>query len=102
MQSIKKFEQIVFNRDNYNSTEELFETVSKQLNILLNAGYLAVVRYDAADPSLGVVCIDFEHDETADSWGVYNPYWLTENEMDMIVCERENNSQEKLPTKEDN
>ena len=97
----RNYEQIAFSIEDYSSEEELFSVVAKQLNILLNAGYIAVVRYDG-DPDLGVVVIEFEHNEIIDSWGVYNPYWLTEDEMDMIVCRRENNSQEKLPIKEDN
>lgn len=73
-----RYQQLVFSKDSYESKEEFFNVIAQQLKILLDAGYVAVVRYD--EPGLGIVVIEFEHDENLDAWGVANPVWITEDE----------------------
>lgn len=75
----KRYQEIVFSVQDFDGgKEEMFNTVAQQLKILLDAGYLAVVRYD--EPGLGIIIIDFEHDEHFDAWGIANPVWITEDE----------------------
>ena len=82
------YEQIVFCKENYNdNVDELFNVVSKQLRLLLDAGYIAVVRYD--EPSFGIVVIEYEHDEHEDAFGCANPVWITAEEEEMILNSRE-------------
>lgn len=89
MDDNKKHETIVFSLDNYENKDELFNTIAKQLQLLLDAGYLAVVRYD--EPGLGIIVIEFEHNEYLEFWGVNKPMWVTPEEEDEIVLRRENN-----------
>ena len=44
--SSKRHETIVFSKKDRESKTELFERVGEQLRLLLDAGYIAVVRYD--------------------------------------------------------
>lgn len=80
----KKCETIIFKRAEYETTEELFKRVGKQLELLLEEGYLAVVRYD--EPGLGIVVIEFNHDDHFDPWGGYMPVWLNEEEEEEFCC----------------
>lgn len=83
-----RYNQIVFTKANYDGdTDKLFEAVSTQLKLLLNAGYVAVVRYD--EPGLGVVEIQFEHDEWLDPWGGCMPIWINEDEEFSIMNKEE-------------
>ena len=76
----KRCQRIVFCMDEFGGTKEgLFEAVAQQLRLLLESNHVAVVRYD--EPGLGIVIIDFEHDEYFDAWGIANPYWITEEEL---------------------
>lgn len=88
----KRFQRIVLCVDDYDGDKDkLFNAVGKQLQILLDSHYITVVHYD--EPSLGVIIIDFEHDETFDPWGCANPVWITEEEnfyLDSIEDEEEN------------
>ncbi len=81
--------EIVFCKKNEETKEELFQRVSKQLELLLEAGYIAVVRYD--EPGLGIIVIEFEHDERLEYWGCSQPMWVTPEEADKIICMREDN-----------
>jgi hypothetical protein len=82
-----KLNEIVFSRGKDETKEELFQRVGEQLKLLLEAGYLAVVRYD--EPGLGIVAIDFEHDDTFESWGCVQPMWVTPEEAEEILDMRE-------------
>ena len=75
--------KIVFQRKKCESTEEFFQTIGKQLQLLLENGYLAVVRYD--EPGLRIVVIEFEHDDNIEPWGCKRPVWLTEEEEFSVV-----------------
>ena len=82
------YEQIVFCKETYNdNADELFNVVAKQLRLLLDAGYIAVVRYD--EPSFGIVVIEYEHDEHEEAWGCANPIWCTAEEEDIVLNSRE-------------
>ena len=88
------YEEIVFTRNEHETQDQLFEKVGKQLQLLLNEGYNAVVRYDDYE----IVVIEYEHDENFDAWGVSRPTWLTyvehEELMDKRVSEEEESDEE--------
>lgn len=88
----KYCQQIVLKTKEEETNEEFFKRVGNQLQILLEEGYYAVVRYD--EPGLGIVVIEFEHDEYLDYWGCNRPMWVTEEEAEKILRER-------YPVKED-
>lgn len=94
----KRCERIVFCADKDDEDRSrLFSKVSKLLQILLDSDYVAVVRYD--EPEMGIIVIEFEHDENADAWGVCNPEWVTEDELFYIENMNDKNSDEIEDTK---
>lgn len=79
MDNNRRHEQIVFCKDDYNGDKDkLFQVITTQVRILLDAGYLVIVRYD--EPELGIVVVEFEHNEYLDPWGAAYPVWMTEDE----------------------
>ena len=77
MDDKKRFEQIVFTEEQFKDQVGLYHAVAQQLRLLMDAGYIAVVRLD----EVGIIVIEYEHNERFDPWGVANPYWLTEDEL---------------------
>lgn len=78
--------EIVFCKKDEETKEELFQRVGEQLRFLLEEGYLAVVRYD--EPGLGIVVIEFEHDEHFGAWGCNQPIWVTLEEEEEVLNRR--------------
>jgi len=85
----KYHETITLAKKDVETKEDFFQRISKQLELLLEEDYVAVVRYD--EPGLGIVVIEFEHDNNLDDWGCTRPMWVTPEEAEKIVCMRENN-----------
>lgn len=79
----KNYQEIVFSLDRYSwkrtpeeANEAMWEDIKKLLNVLFANEYIAVIYQD----EVGIVVVQFEHDERRDAWGCANPYWLTEDE----------------------
>lgn len=72
----KRFEQIVFTAEEFGGKEGLYNAVAQQLRLLMDSGYIAVVRLDEVD----IVVIEFEHNERLNPWGGATPVWLMEDE----------------------
>lgn len=70
----KKHQEIVFTYDQFG--DKLWCSVAKQLDLLLQSDYIAVVRKDET----GIIVIEFEHDNRWDNFGVPNPVWITEED----------------------
>ena len=84
----KKFQQVVFCKKDEETKEELFNRVGEQLKLLLEAGYIAVVRYD--EPALGIIVIEFEHNEYIEgAYGNAMPIWLSSEEQDTVIWDDE-------------
>ena len=81
-----EYETVVLARKDRETTEELFKRVGKMLEMLLHEGYTAKVRYD--EPGLGVVVIEYAHDNNLEYWGGSNLVWLNEDETDLIEVQR--------------
>jgi len=81
-----KYSQIVFNKEKFANEVDMFTEISIQLCILLKQGYAAVVRYD--EPGLGIVVIEFEHDENLEYWGCSTPMWVTAEEAEEVLDRR--------------
>lgn len=80
------YEQIVIKQKDDETREDLFKKVAAQLQILLEEKYIAVVRYD--EPGLGIIVIEFEHDNNLDDWGNALPMWVTHEEAENIAFTR--------------
>lgn len=82
---MKDVNQLVLCRDDYDSTEELFEAVKNAVRLLLDAGYIMTVRYD--EKGLGIISIEYNYADQ--SYGSHYPYWLSPEEADTIDYGRE-------------
>lgn len=84
-----KYQKITFSKKEEETKEDFFNKIGEQLKLLLDAGYIAVVRYD--EPGLGIVVIEYEHDDNLGFWGCSQPVWITPEEEEGIIRIRENN-----------
>jgi hypothetical protein len=82
MQDINR---IVIDRNNHESQEEFENAIRDAVMLLMNEGYVMVVRYD--EPGLGIVCIDFDHDDLC--MGSPYPYWLTSGQCESVAFDDE-------------
>lgn len=88
----KLCQKIVFAKKDRETKEELFKKVGAQLQLLLDAGYYAVVRYD--EPGLGIVVIEFEHNDFLEPWGSNIPMWVTSEEYEGVWRIRDEKNKE--------
>ena len=72
-------------RDTYKTQEDFENAIKKAVMVLLDNEYIMTVRYD--EPGLGIVCIDFEHDDP--SIGCHYPYWLSPSEWESVAWDDE-------------
>lgn len=77
MQDINR---IVISRENHDTQEEFENAIRDAVMLLMNEGYVMVVRYD--EPGLGIVCIDFDYEDVMLS-NRY-PCWITTDEWEMV------------------
>ena len=85
MKEIRKNE-IVLTRSTWG--DKLFQKVGEVLEILLKEQQICTVR----DDDTGIIIIRHEHDENHDAWGCDNPYWITDEEYEIIEWERWHNN----------
>lgn len=78
--------QIVFVLEDYDSREEFENEIKKAIMILLDAGYIATIRYDDGKEA-GIVCIDYNYEDK--SFGGHYPYWLSPEEWGSIIWDNE-------------
>lgn len=80
-----KVNELVLCRDRYNSQEEFEEAIKNAIMLLLDADYIAVVRYD--EKSLGIVVIEYNYAEQ--EYGDRYPCWLYPEEEESVVYKEE-------------
>lgn len=72
---------IVICKEDY-ETEDAFENaVKRAVMVLLENNYIMTVRWD--EKGLGILCIEYEHDDT--SFGGNYPYWLSPEEIECVM-----------------
>ena len=76
---------LVIARDHYESQEAFEAAIKNAIMLLLNARYIMTVRYD--EPGLGIVSIDYNHDQL--EYGCDYPYWLSPTEVESIVYDED-------------
>lgn len=84
---MRSYETVVFQQKENETKEKFFQRVGEQLRLLLEEGYLAVVRYD--EPGLGIVVIEFEHNDLLEYYGCSQPVWITPKEEEELAHIRE-------------
>ena len=94
----KQYSEIVFALEDYRekiTTSDLeartmmWQDIAKQLEILTKNNYVAIVYDDDVD----IIVIQYEHDEHIEPWGCANPYWLTEEDVELLEQAKTINSE---------
>ena len=85
--SENNYQELIFTKKERETNKEFFERIGLQLSLLLAEEYVVVARYD--EPELGIVVIEYEHDENFGALGCANPFWITEDEATIIKYNRE-------------
>ena len=80
---MKKTNELVICRDDYDSQHDFEGAVKNSIMLLLNNNYIATIKYD--EKGLGIIAIDYDYDDP--SWGSYYPYWLLPEEIEQIEFE---------------
>lgn len=84
---MKKVNQLVVCRDEYDSNEDFQNAIRDAIMVLLNNNYIMTVRYDACDKGLGIVVIEYDHAE--EQVCECQPHWLTWSEYESIVWDED-------------
>lgn len=82
---MKNVNRIVICRDNYKSNEDFENAIKDAIMVFLNNNYIMTVNYD--DASLGIVVIEYNYNEQ--EFGCCYPYWLSPNEYESIVWDKQ-------------
>ena len=72
-------------RDTYKTQEDFENAIKKAVMVLLDNNYIMTVRYD--EPGLGIVSIDYNHDDQ--SYGCHYPFWLSPTEWESVTWDDE-------------
>ena len=79
---------IIFNKDKYgNSREKMYESIAKQLALLMENEYVCKVYDDDRD----IVVIEFVEDQRESWYGLPELMWLTDDEVEVVENYREEN-----------
>lgn len=84
---MNKVNTIVICKEDYKTQEDFENAIKKAVMVLLDNNYIMTIRYD--EPGLGIVCIDFDHEDRTIS-DAY-PYWLTPEQCESVAFNEEDN-----------
>lgn len=85
---------IVFDVNKSGSKEALWNDVATFLRLAQAQENICVVRTEILD---SVIAVEYQHDESIEGWGCDNPRWITNDEWENIISEREfNDKKEEL------
>ena len=89
---MNKVNSIVICRDKFDSEEAFKNAIRDAIMVLLDNDYIMTVRYD--EKGLGIVVIDYDSDDQ----GICEayPYWLTNEEWEIVYFERQRREEEVL------
>ena len=77
------YNSIVFSDEGYSDTDEMWEDISKTLQILFRQGY----KCEIYDDDVNIIVINYEYSD-----GMGGPYlmWLTDDEAELVQNFRDN------------
>lgn len=84
---IEDMNRLVICKSNYSSEDEFENEIKKAIKVLLDAGYIMTVKYDAGDKEMGIVVIDYNYEDL--ELGTRYPYWLSPEESESIIWDDE-------------
>lgn len=70
--------------------EKLYNDLSLFLKLALEQDNVCVVTKEDDN----IISVQYEHDEGSDAWGCDNPYWISEEEWELVQDFRKNKSKE--------
>lgn len=76
---------LVICKEDYDSAEQFENAIKDAIMVILNNGYIGVVKYD--EKQLGIVSIEYEHDNL--QYGTKYPYFLSPEEYESIIWDEE-------------
>lgn len=82
---MRKVNTLTLSKNMYKSEQDWRAAIGDAVRLLLNAGYVMVVRYD--EPGLGIIVIEYE--SNCSHYGGPQPYWLEEEDIVQITIEEE-------------
>ena len=80
---MNKVNTLELDRGKYKSEEEFKNAIKDAIMLLLNAGYISTISYDANDKNLGIVIIDYDYADL--ELGCAYPYWLYPEEAESVI-----------------
>lgn len=87
----KEYNEIVFTQEQFdNDVNKMYDAIGKQIALLMKTENICVVYDDDTD----IIVIEYEHNEKHDYFGVYQPMWLSPDEIEAIEICRANNCKE--------
>lgn len=78
---MSKVNQIVINKENYNTTEDFENAIKKAVMVLLDNDYIMTIKYD--EKGLGIVVINYNYANQC--YGNRYPIWLLPEEEETVV-----------------
>ena len=82
---MNKVNELVLCREDYDSQEEFENEIKKAVMLLLNANQIMTIRYD--EKGFGIIVIEYKYADQ--SYGDYYPYWLSPDEIESVVFDKE-------------
>ena len=82
---MSRVNELVLCRENYESQEKFEDEIKKAVMLLLNADQIMTIRYD--EKGFGIIVIEYKYADQ--SYGDYYPYWLSPDEIESVVFDKE-------------
>lgn len=80
-----EYNSFVFSIEHYNTVDDMWKDIISFIRIAQKQDLICVIRTEITDE---VIVVEYEHDESIESWGVSNPYWITQDEYCEIINQR--------------
>lgn len=84
---MNKVNKLVLCKEDYKTKEEFQSVIKDAIMLLLDAGYIMTVKYDADDKEMGIVVIDYDYANK--EYGAAYPYWLYPEEEESVVYKKD-------------
>lgn len=71
---------IVFNPNNYDDVDKMWDDITAQLKILMRGEYILTMSMED-----DLVVIDYDMDEFINAYGAANPVWMTAEQVSAFI-----------------
>jgi len=77
---MKKPNQITFDGSNYGKPSDMWEDITRTLQVLMRNNYACTIRCD--EPAFEIYAIEFDYED--DALADVKPYWITPEQMEKL------------------